>query len=62
MKTTKELKCALQSALLAKDITDLTDTEVDIMYHLALDEEVQEVLREAEEKEKGDNDVSAPDL
>jgi len=52
MTTTKQLKSALYSALLAKDITDLTDTEIDIMFYLAEDEQVQEVLREAKEKEE----------
>jgi hypothetical protein len=56
MKTTKQLKIDLYSALLAKDITDLTSTEIDIMYFLAEDEQVQEVLREAKgnEEEEGD--------
>ena len=57
MKTTKQLKIDLYSALLAKDITDLTSTEIDIMYYLAEDEQVQEVLREAKENEEGEGDA-----
>ena len=58
MTTTKQLKSALYSALLAKDITDLTSTEIDIMYYLAEDEQVQEVLREAKENEEEEGDAT----
>ena len=57
MTTTKQLKSALYSALLAKDITDLTDTEIDIMFYLAEDEQVQELLREAKENEEEEGDA-----
>jgi len=60
MKTIQELKIDLYRALLGKDITDLTSTEIDIMYYLAQDEEIQQVLREAEEREKGGDDAPAP--
>lgn len=52
MTTIKQLKIDLYRELLAKDISDLTDNELDIMYYLAEDEDVQEVLNQAAEKEK----------
>ena len=48
----KELKRDLYRALLLKEPLGLTDNEIDISYYLAQDEEIQEFLREAAEKEK----------
>ena len=61
-KSIKELKRDLYRALLLKEPFGLTDNEIDLSYYLAEDEEIQEILREAAEQEKGDNDVSASDL
>ena len=44
MKTVKQLKCELYSRLLQIEHQFLTDNEIDIMFSLAKDSEVQEVL------------------
>ena len=44
MKTVKQLKCELYSRLLQIEHQFLTDNEVDIMFSLAKDSDVQDVL------------------
>jgi hypothetical protein len=53
-KSIKELKLDLYRALLLKEVSGLTDTEIDILYYLAEDEDIQEILRE---EERGSNGI-----
>jgi hypothetical protein len=43
-KKVKELKVGLYRALLFKETSEITDNEIDIMYYLSEDEEIQEIL------------------
>lgn len=44
METIKKLKRGLYLQLLLKENSDLTDTEIEICYYLARDDDIQEIL------------------
>lgn len=47
VKDIKNLKAELYGALLKKSNDELTDTEIEIMFHLSSDEDVHAILDEA---------------